>query len=326
MSISKPFFLIILISYSSIAQKMAFDANSAQVKYAFGRIKKAVENKSKSYQNEWSKREILIKLDSQNLKKEAYQLTIENKKITIKGGDYTGIIYGALTLAEDIRNSKKPADLQSKNESPNYTFRAIKYDLPWDSYRHSEALDLHIETCKDLKYWEKYLDMMVESRFNVLTLWNLHPYTYMINPKNFPEASPFTDAELAVWQRLFHGILGMAEERGIDTYLMPFNIFVSPEFAKAHNVAVDNWEHHHIGKADTSSIIKTYTRECVTQVLQEYPELDGFGITLGEVVGGMTPAEREEWVHATIYEGMRLSGRKTRSQSQTKISLGFVAK
>jgi hypothetical protein len=306
------FIFLMLSSYSMIAQKFIFDANSTQVKYAVGRIKKAVENKNKIYQNEWSKREILMQLDSQNLKKEAYQLTIENKKITIKGGDFTGIIYGALSLAEDIRDSRSPATLQSKSESPQYTFRAIKYDLPWDSYRHSEALDLHIETCKDLKYWEKYLDMMVESRFNVLTIWNLHPYTYMIKPKNFPEASPFTDAELAVWQKLFHGILGMAEERGIETYLMPFNIFVSPEFAKAHNVAMDNLGHHHIGKGDTSAIIKTYTRECVTQVLQEYPELDGFCITLGEVVGGMTPTEREDWVHETIYEGMRLSGRKAK--------------
>ena len=313
---TKPKIIILLFfifeTLSVIAQKPSFDNTSMQLKYASNRIRQSLDLKDKIYQNAFKQRDIILTVDSVNFKKEAYQLTIESKKITIKGGDYAGVIYGALGLAEDIRNSIDPNQLTNRSESPNYTFRAIKYDLPWDSYRHSEALDLHTETCKDLKYWQKYLDMMVENRFNVLTLWNLHPYTFMIKPKNYPEASPFSDAEMVVWQKLFHGILGMAEERGIDTYLMPFNIFVSPEFAKAHNVAMDNLGHHHIGKADTSEIIKTYTRECVTQVLQEYPELDGFGITLGEAVGGMKPAQREDWVHETIYEGMQLSGRKTK--------------
>ena len=68
-------------------------------------------------------------------------------------------------------------------------FRAIKFNLPWSAYRTSPALEQHQETCKDLRYWEAFLDMMAENRFNVLTLWSLHPYTYMIRPKNFPEAS-----------------------------------------------------------------------------------------------------------------------------------------
>jgi hypothetical protein len=42
--------------------------------------------------------------------------------------------------------------------------------------------------------------MMVDNRFNTLTLWNLHPYTYLIRPKNFPEATPFKDNELKEWQ------------------------------------------------------------------------------------------------------------------------------
>ena len=232
--------------------------------------------------------------------------------LNIIGGDNSGIIYGALSVAEDIKNDISPSKFLNKSENAAYGFRAIKYDLPWDSYRHSEALYLHTETCKDLKYWEVFLDMMAENRFNVLTLWNLHPYTYMISPKNFPEASPFNEAELKDWQSLFHGIFKMADARGIDSYLMPFNIFVSPEFAKAHNVLTDNLEHHHIGRGDRSAIIKQYTKECVAQVLQEYPELDGMGITLGEAVGGMTPEQREDWVHETIIEGMRLSGRKTK--------------
>jgi hypothetical protein len=202
-------------------------------------------------------------------------------------------------------------NIKAGSEKPNLPFRAIKYDLPWDSYRRSSALDQHVETCKDLNYWEAFLDMMAANRFNALTLWNLHPYTYMIKAKNFPEASPFTEKELQEWRNLFHGIFRLAKERAIEIYIIPFNIFVSPAFAKAHNVATDNPDNDFFfGKADTSEIIKRYTRESVTQMLQEYPEITGMGLTHGEYMGGMIPKEREEWISETIIEGMRMAGRK----------------
>ena len=156
--------------------------------------------------------------------------------------------------------------------------------------------------------------MMVANRFNALSLWNLHPYTFMIRPTNFPAATPFTDEQLKEWQTLFRAIFRMASERAIDTYLVPFNIFTSPEFSKAYNVnpRLNNLEHHHFIDGDTSAIVKRYTRECVTQVLQEYPELTGFGLTLGEAMGGMSPRQREDWMQATIIDGMRQAGRKTK--------------
>jgi len=207
---------------------------------------------------------------------------------------------------------KSIVKIKSKSETTRLHFRAIKFDLPWDTYRHSYALTLHQETCGDLKYWEAFLDMMCENRFNVLTLWNLHPYTFLIKPKNFPEASPWNDKEMSEWKKLFGGIFKMAKERGIDTYIMPFNIFVTPEFSEAHNVAMNNLEHHHFVNADTSEIIKRYTRECVTQMLEEYPDLSGIGLTLGEAMGGMTPQQREDWIRDTIIEGMRLANRKSK--------------
>jgi hypothetical protein len=70
---------------------------------------------------------------------------------------------------------------------------------------------------------------------------------------------------------------------------------------------MDNLEHHFFVRGDTSEIVKQYTRECVTQLLQEYPDLTGMGLTLGEGMGGMTPTQREAWMKATIIEGMRLA-------------------
>ena len=136
---------------------------------------------------------------------------------------------------------------------------------------------------RDLKFWEAFLDMMAENRFNVISLWNLNPYTYLVRPANFPEASPWSEAEFTQWQHLYREIFRLAKERGLDTYLVPWNIFVSRPFAEAHGVARENVYPHYYVDGDTSELVRRYLRESVTQVLNEYPDLDGFGISLGNV-------------------------------------------
>ena len=261
---------------------------------------------------------------------ESFSIKKEGQAIHVIGGDERGLIYGCESLAEDIRNGISLTNIKTKTEKPFLPFRGIKYDLPWDTYRHSYALELHDETCRDTAYWKAFLDMMVENRFNTLTLWNLHPYPFLIKSKNFPEASPWNDAQMKEWQKLFHAIIDMASERAIETYIIPFNIFVTPEFAKAHNVAMDNLTHEYFVNGDTSEIIKRYTRESVTQMLEEYPGLTGMGLTLGEGMGGMTPQQREDWMQETIIEGMRLAKRKSKlihriPFSSTTGSLGITS-
>lgn len=286
--------------------KLVFDKTSPQATYAAGRLQKTLLGKR--YTIKSGGYVITIDLNSK-LGNEGYSIKPSEKTIAIAGGDGTGLIYGALSVAEDIANGVKLGAIKSSAGKPKMALRAVKFDVPWDTYRHSYALDQHYETCRDIKYWEAFLDMMADNRLNALTLWNLHPFTFMIRPKNFPLATPYNDKELKEWQTLFKGIFHLAHERGIDTYLVPFNIFFSPEFAKNYPVQKPNLTHEFFVDADTTQLVKKYTRECVTQVLQEYPELDGIGFTLGEGMGGMTPRQREEWMTETYIAGMRDVGR-----------------
>ena len=271
-----------------------------------------------------------IRTDSSELGEEAYSLKCDGKRITVTGGDARGMIYGCLSLSEDLKNGITLGKMEDRSERPHYPLRAIKYDTPWYSYRPSSALDQHYETVTDVNYWKEFLDMMVENRFNSLSLFNLHPFTYMILPKNFPEASPFTGEEMEKWKTLHREIFRMASERAIDTYIIPFNIFVSPEFSRAHNVALTNFYPHYYCEGDTSEIVKRYMRESITQVLQEYPDLTGIGLTLGEGMAGMVPQQREDWMFDTYIEGMRLAGRETKlihriPFSSTTASLGATS-
>lgn len=288
---------------------LRFDRADPQAAYAAAKLEKALKAGGHEIAPEGDSEFVIALAVRPALGREAYATTRETGWLTISGGDGAGLIYGALDVAEQLRDGVAPARLRTASGSPALAFRAIKFNLPWDSYRSSSALDLHYDTVRKVEYWEAFLDMMVENRFNALTLWNLHPFPYMIRAKNFPEASRFTDAELAEWRALYEAIFRMAKVRGIETYVVNWNILVSPEFARAHGLKGRNFWPDYKGQGDTSEIVKRYTRESVTQLLDEYPDLTGLGFTLGEQMGGMTPQQRQQWIDETFVAGMRAAKR-----------------
>jgi len=292
---------------------LSYNDSLPQVAYAAARLKEAIVGSGYVLGTQHVAYEISLQIDTLAFPEEAYAIRVNRNQLSIVGGDGRGLIYGSLSFAESLKNGLTIQKIKAKEEHAYLPFRAIKFNLPWDAYREGYAMRLHLETCKDLRFWETFLDMMVENRFNALTLWNLHPFPYMIRPTNFPEACPFDDQELATWQTFYHKLFGMAKERGIDTYLVNWNIFVSPSFAKAQGVTLDNIENRiHYGNGDTSEVIKRYTRECVKQVLEEYPDLSGIGFTHGEAMRGMTSQQRQDWFEETIIAGMQQANRKSK--------------
>ncbi|HSJ68735.1 MAG TPA: glycoside hydrolase family 20 zincin-like fold domain-containing protein [Anditalea sp.] len=324
-------FLIISAGYCQSVY-LQYDKSLPETNYAVAKLSTVLRDKGYSLNENNDRYDYLINIKSDNsdLGSEAYSISVEGNKISVTGGDLRGMIYGSLSLAEYLNNGNQLQSVIGHSESPHFPLRAIKHNTSWYSYRPSSALDLHYETLRDVKYWEAFLDMMAENRFNSLSIWNLHPFVFMIQAKNFPEASPFSDEEMKEWKELHKSIFKLAKERAIDTYIIPFNIFVSPEFASAHNVAQENVYPHYYVTGDTSEIVKRYMRESVTQVLQEYPELTGFGLTLGEGMAGMSPQQREDWIYDTYIEGMRNAGRPVKLVhripfSSTQESLGATS-
>ena len=168
---------------------------------------------------------------------DGFSLRRNQDAFAIHAQNERGLMYGMLELASQLNQGRSLESIQEKAVQAHFPFRAIKFNLPWFSYRSGEHLTLHKETCRDLKFWEAFLDMMVENKFNTLSLWNMHPYIYMVRPTNFPEASPFTDSEMADWQAFWHGLFKMAKDRHIDTFTVNWNIFLSKEFAQHYGGA-----------------------------------------------------------------------------------------
>lgn len=278
----------------------------------------------------YSQREQSNKFPEPGLRIEAEGYVLHRRKnnpnlLYIIASDPTGAMYGILDVAEQLSFGIALNQIETKRVNPSQAHRVIKYNLPWSSYRQGEALSIHYETCRDTLYWESFLNMMVLNRFNKLSLWNMHPFTFMIKPEKYPEASPFSDSELAEWQQFWHKLFRMAGERGIETYIVNWNIFTSREFAEAHNLGEYMRSGNFWGDAENSELIEDYTRECVRQVINEYPNLTGLGLTLGERMGGMTSEDRRDWVDRTIIAGMNQANRKVKLLYRAPLSAGLSA-
>ena len=304
--------------------RIVHDADKPQAAYAARKLTSALRERGYQLTDQRVGYDHLISLavHRERLPAEAFTIVPEGKVISIYGGDDRGMIYGALALVEALRHGRSLTQIEHTEEHPHLEFRGIKYNLPWETYRPSSALDQHYDTARDLKYWEAFLDMMVENRFNVISLWNLHPYTFMVRPKSFPEASPWSEKEQAAWQRLYREIFRMAKERALDTYIVHWSIFVSREFAQAHDVAKVNFYPHYYVPGDTSEIVRRYLRESVKQVLEEYPDLDGIGISHGEGMAEMTPLERQQWMDDVLIAGMLDANRPVKLIHRVPFSSG----
>jgi hypothetical protein len=220
--------------------------------------------------------------------------------------DQTGSMYCLMDIAEQLQMGKTLKTLIEKTVNPGTEFRGIKFNLPWNSYRTDRSLQVHESTIRDLNYWKGFLDMMAENRFNALTLWNLHPFSYMIRARNFPEACPYSDSELKEWQAFWHGLFRMAADRGIRTYVFNWNIMVSSAFAEKYKLAeycLDSYPgKNFIGKGDYSPVVQKYMRESVAQLLQEYPELTGLGVSQNERMEGVEEQVWQDWIVDTYFE------------------------
>ncbi len=245
--------------------------------------------------------------DRKGIREEGYRLTNEGGNLQIQAIDEVGVMYALHQISEELSFGTKLSEINSHNVNPTMEYRIIKFNLPWSPYRDSEATRIHTQVCRDLGFWERFLDMMVENRLNVLSLWNNHPFPYMVKTENFPLATPFDEEEMEEWKNFWNGLFRMAKDRGIQTFIVNWNIVVSPSFVEAYGGEEYN---------DLSEKVINYTRESVTTLINEYPDLTGVGVTLADWMGTfderMTPEEREDWIEKTFVQGMKEADRKVK--------------
>ena len=295
-----------------------FDPSVEQIKFAAGDVKAALE-KSKftvemlpltalnaSYPN----KKVVVALASNiavtaalaaqggnkvtGLGEQAYALrTTETpqRSYWALGGDANGAMYGGLQIAENI-NFNQFTGTHGNEESPAILKRGIKLNLPFDkesgTYGKANASGANnaILNVWDMTFWTTWLDEMARNRYNVLSVWNNHPFTSMIKLPDYPDVaiqnvvdfdgkkkSMSIDEKIDFWRK----VMAYAHSRGFDFYLVNWNIWTDGASGK-YGITDES------KAAATSEPTITYMRKCMTTLLETYPDLDGFGVTQGEHV------------------------------------------
>jgi hypothetical protein len=220
-------------------------------------------------------------------------------KVRIRGADVRGAMYGGLDVAEQIR-MHGPAAIKSRSESPFLAVRAMKFNPPLKGNVYMSEEDLKNSAWfYDLDYWDPFMRMMAYERYNALTFWSSHPYDQMVRLKKYPEATTLAPAALDRNMAHFHKLFLMAKRYGLDTYLVTWNIHISPGFQKAHNVR----------DGQDSPLIRDYQKECIRELLREYPELTGMGTCPGENMP-MSAAANAEWIRDVYLDTLAKTGRR----------------
>jgi hypothetical protein len=137
------------------------------------------------------------------LEAQAYRITQVHKSIEVRGGDARGLMYAGLALADNLQAGKDLLKTGTIDGRPYTPHRGIKFNIPLDvrtpSYDDTgDAAQMNIETIWEFEFWKSYLDNMARYRYNLLTLWNLHPLQEQVDASLFEQRLITRSAQVAV--------------------------------------------------------------------------------------------------------------------------------
>ena len=167
-------------------------------------------------------------------------------RVSITGGDARGLIYGALEAREQLSMAWPSTSWRRTGTTPSSPFGAsssIRPGTPTGPARRSTSTTPRSRDLEVLGGLPRHdgreplqRDLAVDACIRSRT-WS--------GRRISPRPASGRDAEFAEWQHLYREIFRMAKERGLDTYVVFWSIFVSEEFSKAHGVAKQNFYPHY---------------------------------------------------------------------------------
>jgi hypothetical protein len=260
------------------------------------------------------------------------------RSFTIVGKDAAGAMYGGLELAEQIRTRGVDGVLDM-DRNPYMPLRGTKFNIPLDlrtpSYTDmGDSAQANIATVWDFEFWRQYLDQLARDRYNMVSLWNLHPFPSLVKVPEYPDVAlddvwrskakfdedystrttdivtPAMLANKEIVRRLtidqkiefWRRVMSYAHDRNIAFYVVTWNIYTYGTGGR-----------YGITDALDNPNTVAYFRASVRELFRTYPLLAGIGLTAGEnmgdasayYAGGMDSFDaKENWLLATYGQGV----------------------
>ena len=236
--------------------------------------------------------------------KEGFSISYDQDgTLYIIGADHSGTLYGCLDLTDKIAENKVlPAKL-SYTDHPEMVLRGTCIGLQKPDYLPGHDVYEYPYTEEsfpwlyDKKLWIKYLDMMVENRYNSLYLWNGHPFSSLLRLKEYPYAVEVDDATLKKNEEIFRFLTSEADKRGIWVIQMFYNIIIPKPFADKHGLKTQDRNRPII------PLIADYTQKSISAFVAKYPNV-GLMVALGEAMEGVGQDDID-WFTKTIIPGVK---------------------
>lgn len=269
-----------------------------------------------------------------SLGEQAYRIDlIDADRLVVRGGDMRGLMYGGLDVAEALHlgDAAMQRVVQPRVRRPFILRRGIKFNIPLDlrtpSYSDgATAARANIPEVWTREFWRSYFDQLARDRYNVITLWSLHPFPSLVKVPEYPDVAlddvwrsreplgpvPFDlsgrnaipprfltnhevvrkitiDQKIAFWRE----VMQMAADRGIEVYIFTWNVFTYGVQGK-----------HGIDDEMSNPATVAYMRASVRELVKTYPLLKGIGITAGENMPASAGVTKEQWLWSTYGEGV----------------------
>lgn len=220
----------------------------------------------------------------------------------IGGADSSGTLYGCLSLADDVKALGKLPDTVSRQEQPEMVLRGTCIGLqkttllPGRGVYEYPITEKNFPWFYDKKRWIRYLDMMVENRYNSLYLWNGHPFASLVRLKTYPYAVEVDSTTFRKNQEMYDFLTTEANKRGIWVIQMFYNIILSKPFAERHGLKTQD------RSRPITPLIADYSRRSIAAFVKRYPHV-GLLVCLGEAMN--TLQDDVDWFTQTIIPGVK---------------------
>jgi hypothetical protein len=253
----------------------------------------------------------------------------DQKTIYVLGYDEAGTMYGGLEVSEIIKVQGIDA-VQNQLQNPYMKVRGTKFNIPLDmrtpTYTEpSDVAQKNLAEMWNFEFWKEYIDNLARFRYNLISLWSLHPFPSMVKVPEYPEVAlndvrkstgiykenyslngwgfdapeimksyevirkMNIDEKIDFWRK----VMAYGKQRNVKFYLITWNIFV---------YGVD--DKYGITDKLENPITTDYFRKSVKQTVLTYPDLAGIGLTTGENMYDYTATQKEEWAYATYGQGV----------------------
>lgn len=335
---TKVFLLIFCLYFSTGCStqneqiSISADIDNPKIQFAVDEIKAALAEKGVDVEIVKNKKaDFVFSVEKENseLNPQGFSIAKSSKKIRITGFDNAGLMYGGLELAEQIKLFGFE-DIRETTQNPHMERRGTKFNIPLDvrtpSYTDvSDVAQKNIPEMWNFDFWKEYIDNLARYRFNLISLWSLHPFPSMVKVPGYedvalsdvqrstvdwdenydtnaigfdaPEilANPeivkqiSIDEKIDFWQK----VMAYGKIRNVDFYVVTWNIFVNGTDGK-----------YGITDKIDNPITRDYFRKSVKQMFVTYPDIAGIGLTTGENMYGNSVSAKEDWAYETYAQGV----------------------